>query len=180
VVISRLPQRIAWAIETLQIRPNDRLLEIGCGRGVAVAAISARLNGGKITAIDRSDTAIEATRQRTAAAVASGTVALRTVALEAADFPDGSFNKVFAINVNLFWVKDPAAELALIRRALTGDGRLFLFNEPPSAVRIPELERALTEALNAHGFTVSTRTATRAGRSLLGVIGRLPVRSPDR
>jgi hypothetical protein len=57
------------------------------------------------------------------------------VALEAADFPDGSFNKVFAINVNLFWVKDPAAELALIERALTSDGRLYCSTSHPAPSR---------------------------------------------
>ena len=40
-----VPDRLAWAVETMAIGPADRVLEIGCGRGVAVALICERLAG---------------------------------------------------------------------------------------------------------------------------------------
>ncbi|MEV6136004.1 hypothetical protein AB0L63_08050 [Nocardia sp. NPDC051990] len=39
----------------------------------------------------------------------------------------GGFDKVVAVNVNLFWTKRPTAELALIRQVLVPDGTLYLF-----------------------------------------------------
>ena len=111
----------------MDIRPDDRLLETGPGAGVAIAAISAQLTSGTITAIDRSAAAIERSKRRNEEMIALGTVALHHLPIEEADFPDGSFTKVFAVNVNLFWVNDPAREVALLRRLLGPGGTLYLF-----------------------------------------------------
>ncbi|HEV3504599.1 MAG TPA: hypothetical protein VG637_04850, partial [Actinomycetes bacterium] len=42
-----VPERIRWAVEVLSPAPEDHVLEIGCGPGVAVAAICRRLTGGR-------------------------------------------------------------------------------------------------------------------------------------
>ncbi|MDF2743274.1 MAG: class SAM-dependent methyltransferase, partial [Actinomycetia bacterium] len=107
-----VPERIRWAVQVLDPAPGDQLLEIGCGPGVAVAAICQRLRDGRVVAIDRSATAIARATRRNGDCIASGRAVLRTVALEdlAADgLPEAGpgFDKVFAMNVNLFWVRDP-------------------------------------------------------------------------
>ncbi|HUG83628.1 MAG TPA: methyltransferase domain-containing protein, partial [Euzebya sp.] len=62
---SAVPDRIRWAVQLLDVSAEDRVLEIGCGAGVAVRLIADRLShGGEITAIDRSATAIRRTRGR--------------------------------------------------------------------------------------------------------------------
>jgi trans-aconitate methyltransferase len=45
-------------VELLNPGPDDQLLEIGCGPGVAVGLLCERLVGGRIVAIDRSAAAI--------------------------------------------------------------------------------------------------------------------------
>jgi trans-aconitate methyltransferase len=57
--------------------PDDQLLEIGCGPGVAVSLVCERLAGGRIVAVDRSPTAIERAARRNAEHVASGRAVLR-------------------------------------------------------------------------------------------------------
>lgn len=110
--------RVVRAVEALGVRGGDRVLEIGCGRGVAVALVCGRLTGGRITAIDRSEKAIEAPQRRNAEHVAAGRAVFRTAALETVDLTDETFDRIFAINVNLFWVRRPTAELDLIATLL--------------------------------------------------------------
>ena len=172
-----VPERIRWAVQVLDPAPGDQLLEIGCGPGVAVAAICQRLRDGRVVAIDRSATAIARATRRNADCIASGRAVLRTVALEdlAADgLPEAGpgFDKVLAMNVNLFWVRAPVRELDLIRAVLRPGGTLFLFygygTPGQTGPRVPE---ALFDHLADGGFTAEART----GPSVLGVVDRKSV-----
>src|SRR5919202_1044262 len=57
-------ERFVWSVDTLEVRPADRLLEVGCGHGVAVSLVCERLTTGTITAIDRSPKMIEMATRR--------------------------------------------------------------------------------------------------------------------
>ncbi|WP_175647367.1 class I SAM-dependent methyltransferase [Streptomyces cyaneochromogenes] len=127
--MSSVPERLTWAVRNLDPAPGDRVLEIGCGRGVAVALLCERPASGTVTAIDRSDTAVEAARRRNAESVAAGRAVIRVAALEEAEFPDASFEGTLAVNVNLFWMRSPGSpgspgsldrETAALRRPRTG------------------------------------------------------------
>jgi tRNA A58 N-methylase Trm61 len=146
-----VPERIRWTVETLSVEPGDRLLEFGGGSGVAASLVCERLDRGRLLLIDRSATAIERTRRRNPEHVASGRLALETVDLADFDPGDARFDKVFAVNVNVFWTT-PATELALIGRALEPHGRLFLFYETPSAAQARQAVARVVDALRANGF----------------------------
>src|SRR6266508_63397 len=78
---SGIPERIGWAVETLAVRGDDCLLEVGCGRGVAIAQIAPLLTSGHVLAIDRSATAIAAAKAHNRKSEAAGKVTFRRLAL---------------------------------------------------------------------------------------------------
>jgi trans-aconitate methyltransferase len=155
----------------MAVGPADRVLEIGCGQGLAVSMVAQRLRTGRVTALDRSQPAVNAARRRNAVAIDAGRADIRCVELAAVQFPEHSFDKVFAVNVSLFWLGDASAVIDRVTPLLTVDGRLYVFSERPSA-RIGDAIGARTvAALRRHGLRTTVRTAsTRQGTRLTAVI----------
>lgn len=167
-----IPERINWAINHLGIRPNDRLLEIGYGRGVAMAEITPLLIDGHITGLDRSDSAVSSANDRNRTAITAGKATVVQGALADWRGLGRPFDKIFAINVNLFWL-EAARELKLIRSLLGPEGRLFLFFEPPSAGQIPTIEHAIAVRLAAADYLLDKTTyGPSPNPPLLGMIAR--------
>jgi SAM-dependent methyltransferase len=131
-----IPQRIQWAVDELDVRPGDRILEIGCGPGVAAALICERLDdGGHLTAIDRSAVAIERARKRNEDHIAAGRLTLEQVELKDLAAEAGQFDKVFAVNVNVFWTQPDGPERAIVAGVLAPGGRARAFYEGPDGRR---------------------------------------------
>ncbi len=125
------PQRLQWAVQVLNVAPEDEILEIGSGPGVAVSLVCEQLAGGKITAIDRSATAIKQAAKRNADHLASGKAALLHIDLADLALAGQHFDKVFAVNVNLFWVRPAGHELLVIKDLLRPGGVVHLVYETP-------------------------------------------------
>ncbi|MFI6010545.1 class I SAM-dependent methyltransferase [Streptomyces sp. NPDC051243] len=169
-----VPERLTWAVRNLDPAPGDRVLEIGCGRGVAVALLCERLTSGTVTAIDRSETAVAAARRRNAESVAAGRAVIRVAGLAQADFPEASFDRILAVDVNLFWVRSPDKELTALRRWLAPGGTLCLCWEPPAGRRAEEVAGKVEPAVAAHGFTTEVRVGVSGtGTALVCVVGRV-------
>lgn len=163
---SRIPVRIGWAVATLAIRPSDTLLEIGCGRGLAVSLVAPQLKSGYILAIDRSAAAIAAARKAGQDWEAAGKAFFRHAALADLSGSEGPFDTIFAVNVNLFWT-DPRPEVPVVRQLLKKAGRLHLFYEPPAAAQRDRITSLVTDKLGALGLTVETAVKKNAGAPLL-------------
>jgi ubiquinone/menaquinone biosynthesis C-methylase UbiE len=120
-------ERQRWAVEVLEIEPDDRLLEVGCGHGVAVSLVCERLDGGRITAVDRSPKMIEAARRRNREH--DEKVRFVTASIEEADLGDERYDKAFAIHVAV--LHKPGHALDAVRGRLVPGGRLYLFSQAP-------------------------------------------------
>lgn len=146
------PDRLARAVAQLDLHPGDRVLEIGCGRGMAASLVCECLRDGHLTALDRSATAISAAARRNREHERAGRVAFLASTLTDAPL-DGRFDRIFAINVNVFWL-GPERELEVVRRLLAPDGRLYLFFDAPSAAQLDRAARAAAGFLADGGFGV--------------------------
>ena len=123
--------RLAACVDALPLRPGMRVLEIGCGAGVAARAVLRRIGAGRVLAIDRSAKAIAQATRSSAAEMASGRLVFRCVAIE--DFvleeSERPFDLAFAVRVGALDGRHPEAgrvALQRLRNALVTDGRLFV------------------------------------------------------
>jgi cyclopropane fatty-acyl-phospholipid synthase-like methyltransferase len=135
-VPEKLSQRLAAIVDALPLRPESRVLEIGCGPGAAARAVAARLTTGHILAIDRSAAAVAQARAAGAELMASGRLSVRHTRIEDLTLESGEepYDLVFAVRVGALDGRDPAAgEIALRRIALatTPDARLFVDGGDP-------------------------------------------------
>lgn len=122
--------RLRWAVAVLAPGPGDRVLEVGCGHGVAVTLVGERLESGTVTGLDRSATMIAAASRRNAALVAAGRARLLHGEFGDRRLEPG-FDTVFAVNVRQLWSR-PESTVAQAKRLLKPGGRLYQFwQEPP-------------------------------------------------
>jgi ubiquinone/menaquinone biosynthesis C-methylase UbiE len=123
-------ERLRSIVASLGIQPNDRVLEIGCGHGVAATLVCERLDGGSLTAVDRSAKMIEAASRRNAEHVAAGRAEFLVAALEDLDLGERRFDKVFAVRVGLFH-RDPERARSLVEPWLAPGGQVRAFFDEP-------------------------------------------------
>jgi cyclopropane fatty-acyl-phospholipid synthase-like methyltransferase len=148
-------ERFVWAVDTLDVRPADHVLEVGCGHGVAVSLVCERLTTGTITAIDRSSKMIEMAARRNREHVEAGRAVLEAVGVEEVNLGDRRFDKVFAFNVAPFWLQ-PKAALGTVREHLARNGAVYLFWDARHSApeRASDLGDELADRLRENGFSV--------------------------
>ena len=126
----QVSERLRAVVDRLGLRPDHRVLEIGCGHGVAATMVCERLDGGRLTAIDRSAKMIAAATRRNAAFVEAGKAEFLVASLEDLDLGDRRFDVVFTVRVGLF-EREPERARALVDPWLAPGGRLHTFFDPP-------------------------------------------------
>lgn len=123
--------RLLAIVEALPLRPELRVLEIGCGPGVAARLVAARLTTGHILATDRSATAVAQAIAGSAAEISSGRMSVRHVAAEDFVLEPGEppYDLVFANRVGALDGRHPALGVrvrARLAEATTPAARLFI------------------------------------------------------
>jgi ubiquinone/menaquinone biosynthesis C-methylase UbiE len=122
--------RLRGIVDQLGVRPDDRVLEVGCGHGVAATLVYERLEGGRLTAVDRSAKMVRAAARRNAAHVEAGRAEFFVAHLEDLDLGERRFDKIFAVRVGLFH-RDPERARGLAERWLAPGGTLSVFFDQP-------------------------------------------------
>jgi ubiquinone/menaquinone biosynthesis C-methylase UbiE len=127
-------ERLRSVVERLDLRPDDRVLEIGCGHGVAATLVCERLEDGHLTAVDRSPKMIAAATRRNAAYVEAGRAEFLVADIEQLDLGDRRFERIFAVRVGLFH-RDPERAHRIVERWLAPGGAVRAFFDSPPGGR---------------------------------------------
>lgn len=122
-------KRNRWTVDLLEVRPADRVLEIGFGPGLALNRLGRQAPLGRVYGIDHSPAMLKQARWRNAAALREGRMEVRQGAAVSLPARWNRLDKVMAVNVAMFW-SDPVGQLRLLRERIAPGGRIALTVQP--------------------------------------------------
>jgi cyclopropane fatty-acyl-phospholipid synthase-like methyltransferase len=125
-----MSERLKKIVDRLRVQPDDLVLEIGCGQGVAATFVCERLDGGRLVAIDRSSKMIEAAMRRNKRHVDSGKAEFHVADMLEFDPGRHRFDKIFAVRVGLFH-RDAALARSIVKPWLAPGGKLVVVYDEP-------------------------------------------------
>ena len=144
---SYVPELGRGLIDLLDPRPDERILDLGCGDGTLTRRLVER--GCTVFGVDRSAAFVAAARQRNVAARVADARRLTE-----AGFAAGSFDGVFS-NAVLHWIREPEPVVAGVRHLLRAGGRFVA--EFGGAGNIATVRGALRAAFRRRGLDPAAR-----------------------
>ncbi len=168
--MARTALRHRAAVEALELRGDERVLEVGCGHGVATRLLVDALPRGQVTAIDRSEKMIAALRSsigmpRNLTAIAQS--------FEAFDWDGSRFDAFLAINVNLGLRLGEDWPTEVLRVVGPG-GRIVLAFEGPPGSRDDDVATEAANRLLALGCDASSQPITEDRAHVTLVLAKVP------
>ena len=141
-------ERILKTIELLDVRPDDCLLEVGFGPGLGIERALQLASRGLVVGVDHSELMLRQAGRRNARALANGQARLLLGSAERlAEIPT-RYDKVFAVNVYLFWDK-PVAMLRDLRNVMSPGGVIALTTQPRNRGASIEDTRKVADLMSA-------------------------------
>ena len=138
----------------------ERILDIGCGGGVALKALSESFGRATIIGMDHSPEMVRLSLKTNKRGVLAGRIRVLLASVENTGIEAGSIDLATAFDTINFWT-DHGAALAEIRRVLKPDGRLCIVNGYPAPgtawyefVKFKN-EAEYRQVLEDHGFKLS-------------------------
>jgi SAM-dependent methyltransferase len=133
---TRRGKLLVWQeiLDELALRGDERVLDMGCGRGAVLVAVAKRLNAGRVTGVDlwsthdQSGNSRQVTMRNAALEGVQERVEIATGDMRALPFPDGAFDIVvssLAIH-NIASKGERAEAIAEAWRVLKPGGRLAI------------------------------------------------------
>jgi len=114
-----------FAVEMMDVQPDDQALEIGFGHGRTIRMIAERAKAGFVAGVDLSDVMVRQAAKYNLDHIVAGRVELCQGSVANLPYEYGRFTKALAVNNYQFW---PNAELDLveIQRVMREGGLLVL------------------------------------------------------
>jgi SAM-dependent methyltransferase len=149
-------KRNGWAVSLLDVRSDDRVLEVGFGPGLAIRELSRIAVEGYVCGIDHSELMLGSASRRNAEGLGRGVVDLRLGSVDELPEFDAPFDKILAVNATMFW-SEPVVRLAELRQLLRPGGLIAVANQPRGPGATDETSaaegREIAAVLDRAGFS---------------------------
>lgn len=117
-----------WGLTHVSVRPNDTLLDVGCGGGRTLAKLAAIATGGRIYGVDYSDESVAASKRTNRTAIDAGRMEVLSGSVSKLPFPDDMFDVVTAVETHYYW-PDLTGDLREILRVIKPGGTVVIVAE---------------------------------------------------
>jgi SAM-dependent methyltransferase len=131
-IMARSPSnldRIDWTLSLLDVKPGDRVLEVGFGPGMAIEALGNIVTQGLVAGIDHSEEMLRHATRRNAEAIERGRIVLRRASASEPPAFEAPFDKILTINSIHFW-SEPVECLRKLRKLLRPGGLMAVTLQP--------------------------------------------------
>ncbi|WP_133965059.1 methyltransferase domain-containing protein [Eubacterium limosum] len=118
----------AWALDKLDLKPTDKVLDVGCGGGAALKRLSGRIDGGKLYGIDYSEVSVEASKELNKADIERGKMEIHQGSVSKMPFEDNLFDAIITVESYYFW-PDLEEDMREVFRVLKEGGTFMLIAE---------------------------------------------------
>lgn len=160
-IMARRPSnrlRNRWTVEQLELRAEHRVLELGCGPGLALKDCAALVTRGRLLGLDHSATMLKQARARLSPGLQTR-VELRQADVAKLHEFEANFDRAYSINVVQF-VSDRARLFSALFELLAPGGLIATTYQPRHRQATRSDALRLAEAVEAHmdaaGFTALT------------------------
>jgi cyclopropane fatty-acyl-phospholipid synthase-like methyltransferase len=121
--------RNAWTVDLMHLEPHHRVLELGCGPGLALRRCLERVREGRVVGVDHSEAMIVQAARRLRGFLADGRLGLICADESALPLLEAGFDRIFAVNVIQF-IAERRALFQSIRHRLTPGGMVAMTYQP--------------------------------------------------
>jgi ubiquinone/menaquinone biosynthesis C-methylase UbiE len=174
------------ALALLACKPDDHVLEVGFGHGRTLARAAALVPTGFVAGVDVSEHMVRMATYRNRRFIKEGRVEVRRADSAQIPYPDGCFDRVFAVHTLYFW-REPRVHLREISRVMKPGARFVLGFSPkedertvaafPAAIYRFYTSDEAQRLLDAAGFTDIEMVRYRmASRDIVFAVGHRELR----
>lgn len=156
-------------LEELKLRPDDYLLEVGCGGGALLKQVLR--SGCHASAVDHSPDMVRLARDENRDSVKSGKLSIQEASAEKLPFSDAIFTCAVMTGV-LGFLPEPVPALREILRTLQPRGRLVILGSDPELRGTPGAPEPMASRLQFYEPNELEELARQAGFSEVRVIRR--------